>query len=129
MADNAKPVLLSSTKQPRFIDPNASLSKQQEMFLALMRDPPENSRVITIVPAMAEWLLASFNVGGNRKKKPMRIQRYADSMSEDTWMLTGEPLIFGKQRLLDRTGCPVVYGPASRSAPTSCLASILMSSR
>jgi hypothetical protein len=104
MADNAKPVLLSTTKQPRFVDPNAPLAKQQEMFLALMRDPPENSRVITIVPALADWLIATFNVegsGGNRKKKPKRIERYSDSMKGGTWLLTGEPLIFGKQKLLD----------------------------
>jgi hypothetical protein len=100
MAENAKatPLLV---KQQRFVNPNDPLSKQKEMFSALMRDPPENSRVITIIPALAEWLLASFNISGNRKKKPARIQRYADSMADNTWMLTGEPLIFGKQRLLD----------------------------
>ena len=73
--------------------------------MALMRDPPENSRVITIVPAMADWLITTFNVEGaqgNRKeKKPKRIERYSDSMKDGTWLLTGEPLIFGKQKLLD----------------------------
>ena len=103
MAETAKAVLLP-VKQQRFIDPNAPLAKQQEMFMALMRDPPENSRVITIVPAMADWLITTFNVEGaqgNRKKKPKRIERYSDSMKDGTWLLTGEPLIFGKQKLLD----------------------------
>jgi len=100
MAENAKTTLLP-VKQQRYIDPNAPLAKQQEIFLALMRDAPENSRVITVIPALAEWLLASFNIDGNRKPKPVRIQRYSDSMANGTWLLTGEPLIFGRQKLLD----------------------------
>lgn len=99
MAD-ARPTPLP-VKQPRFIDTKESLDKQQEVFQALMRDPPENSRVITIVPAMAEWLLDNFNTSGNRKKKPARIQRYADSMTDNRWQVTGEPIIFSKVRLLD----------------------------
>ena len=40
-------------KQPRFIDPNAPLAKQQEVFKLLMKDPPENSRVLTITPSFS----------------------------------------------------------------------------
>ena len=86
----------------RFIDPNAPLAKQQEMLLALMRDPPENSRIITITPALAEWILNTFNTAGvNRKPKPARIQRYREAMEHSAWLLTGEPIIFGKEQLLD----------------------------
>jgi hypothetical protein len=39
---------------------------------------------------------------GNRKRKPLRIVRYANAMSEDAWVVTGEPIIFSKTgRLLD----------------------------
>ena len=87
---------------PRYIDPNAPLAKQQDAFLALMRDPPENSRVVTITPGLAEWILNSFNPEGvNRKAKPVRIQRYKEAMESNAWMLTGEPLIMGRQQLLD----------------------------
>ena len=88
-------------KQPRFIDPNAPLAKQQEVFKLLMKDPPENSRVLTITPSFADWLLDTYNTTGNRKRKPTRIRRYAEAMERGDWMLTGEPLIFGRQKLLD----------------------------
>ena len=87
--------------QPRFIDPNAPLTKQQETFKLLMKDPPENSRIITITPPFAAWLLETYNTKGNRKRKPARIRRYAEAMERDDWMLTGEPLIFGRNKLLD----------------------------
>jgi hypothetical protein len=86
---------------PRFIDPNAPLAKQQEIFKLLMKDPPENSRVITITPSFADWLLDTYNTTGNRKRKPARIRRYAEAMERGDWMLTGEPLIFGRQKMLD----------------------------
>jgi hypothetical protein len=87
---------------PRFIDPNAPLAKQQEIFKLLMKDPPENSRVITITPSFADWLLDTYNTNtGNRKRKPARIRRYAEAMERDDWLLTGEPLIFARNKLLD----------------------------
>ena len=86
----------------RFIDPNAPLAKQQEIFKLLIKDPPENSRVVTITPALAAWLLDTYNSNmGNRKRKPARIRRYAEAMEREDWMLTGEPLIFGRNKLLD----------------------------
>lgn len=92
---------LKPQPQPRFIDPNAPLSKQQDIFKQLMKNPPENSRIITITPALAEWILETYNTTGNRKQKPARIRRYAAAMEKDEWMLTGEPLIFGRQKMLD----------------------------
>ena len=95
---------ISSIQQrptPRYIDPSAPLQKQQEMFRLLMKDPPENSRIITVIPAFAGWLLETYNTSGNRKHKPARIRRYAEAMEHSNWLLTGEPLIFGKQKLLD----------------------------
>ena len=88
-------------KQARYIDPNAPLAKQQEIFKLLMKDPPENSRIITITPKFAAWLLETYNTTGNRKRKPARIRRYAEAMEHSDWLLTGEPLIFGRHKLLD----------------------------
>lgn len=79
----------------RFIDPNAPLHKQQEIFELLLRNPPENSRTVTITPELAAWLLDKHNSEGNRKRKPARIKRYASAMERGEWLLTGEPLIFG----------------------------------
>jgi hypothetical protein len=79
----------------RFVDPNAPLHKQQEMFEALLKNPPENSRTIAISPQLAAWILDKYNNKGNRKRKPARIRRYAEAMDRGEWLLTGEPLIFG----------------------------------
>ena len=94
---------LPAKPHPRFIDPNAPLAKQQEIFKLLIKDPPENSRIVTITPALAAWLLETYNKegSGNRKRKPARIRRYAEAMEREDWMLTGEPLIFGRNKLLD----------------------------
>jgi len=89
------------TKSPRFIDPNAPLAKQQEIFKLLLKDPPENSRIVTITPPFATWVLETYNKSGNRKHKPARIRRYAEAMEHSDWLLTGEPLIFGRNKLLD----------------------------
>jgi hypothetical protein len=88
-------------KPARYIDPNAPLAKQQEIFKLLIKDPPENSRIITITPKFAAWLLETYNTTGNRKRKPARIRRYAEAMEHSDWLLTGEPLIFGRHKLLD----------------------------
>ena len=86
---------LPPPKAPRFIDSNAPLLKQIEVLLELIRNPPENSRIITFTPALADWVLTERN-GANRKLKPARIKRYAESMEAGKWMLTGETIIFSK---------------------------------
>lgn len=86
---------LPPPKTPRFIDPNAPLATQIEMLLELIKNPPENSRIVTFSPALADWVINERN-GSNRKLKPARIKRYADAMSNNRWMLTGETIIFSK---------------------------------
>lgn len=86
---------LPPPKAPRFIDPNAPLATQIEMLLELIKNPPENSRIVTFSPALADWVLTERN-GANRKLKPTRVKRYAEAMTNNKWMLTGETIIFSK---------------------------------
>ena len=88
---------LPPPKAPRFIDPNAPLQQQIEMLTELIRNPPENSRIITFTPALADWVLTTLN-GANRKPKPARIKRYAEAMANDEWYLTGETIVFSRGR-------------------------------
>jgi len=61
--------------------------------------PPENSRVFTITPVIAEYLLNKYNAG-NRPKKPTNITRYANHMAAGTWMLTGDTIKFSDKFVL-----------------------------
>lgn len=61
--------------------------------------PPENSRVFTITPAMAAYLVARHNLH-NRPKKPAKIRQYAEDMSEGRWGLTGDTLKWSKAGVL-----------------------------
>lgn len=67
-----------------------------EKFIA---HPPENSRVFTITPDMATEILERYNEG-NRAQKPVKIAEYADHMSADTWMLTGDTIKFSDEKIL-----------------------------
>lgn len=55
--------------------------------------PPENSRVFTITPGIAEELLKLYN-HGNRSPKPANIKRYAADMTANEWAETGDNLKF-----------------------------------
>lgn len=59
----------------------------------LIANPPENSRVITVTPALAEWVL-DLNAH-NRPKKPVAIRKYMADMISDRWGLTGDTIKFG----------------------------------
>lgn len=99
--------------------------KTRERVLHYIEHPPENSRVFKISPAFAGELLRDFNKG-NRPRKPRDIQRYADAMAADLWLLTGDTLKFsdagklrdGQNRLMAcvRAGTPfrshVIFGIA-----------------
>ncbi|MDB4261353.1 hypothetical protein N9878_00660 [bacterium] len=56
-------------------------------------NPPENSRVITFTPQVAEWVLETYN-DGNRPRKPANIKKYADDMKNNKWGLTGDTIKF-----------------------------------
>lgn len=80
---------------PRFIDPNTSLAKQAAVLDLLRKNPPENSRRVTVTPALAEHILITCN-NANRPRRPQAVKRYAEDMAADLWRLTGEPVIFGR---------------------------------
>lgn len=103
------------------LDDSAAMGRLEKYI----REAPENSRVFTITPAMAEDILERFNLK-NRPRKPGKISEYAEHMTAQTWGLTGDTLKFSdKQRLRDgqnrlmacvRAGVPftthVVFGIA-----------------
>jgi hypothetical protein len=63
--------------------------------------PPENSRVFTITPAMSRYIVVRYNQH-NRPKKPGHIGRYARDMEKGHWVVTGDNLKFSDaQRLRD----------------------------
>lgn len=85
----------------RFVDPAASLERQIESLLALINDPPTNSRAVTISPKLAQWILDNRN-SHNRKMRPNKIKRWAAAMREKRWAHTGDTIKFARSgELLD----------------------------
>jgi hypothetical protein len=62
-------------------------------------DPPENSRIFTITPTMAPYLLDKYNVTNRPKKRAKQVEFAAD-MSDDLWFLTGDTLKFSDKRIM-----------------------------
>jgi hypothetical protein len=75
------------------------LAKQWSVLESLIHNPPENSRIITIVPGIAQKILDELN-GNNRGKRPAKIRRFAEFMANDCWRLTGDTIKFGKSEAL-----------------------------
>lgn len=97
--ENIKRLPIEGVTPPRYIDPNASLEKQHSILEELIKNPPENSRVISISSALAEWILRELNPQ-NRNKRPAKIKRFAADMDAGKWELTGDTIKFGKSGLL-----------------------------
>lgn len=98
-----KPAPVSALPQidtgPRFIDPNAPLDRQIAVLDALRRNPPENSRRVTVSPLLAEHILLTLT-DKNRKRRSAAVKQYAEDMAAGRWRLTGENIKFGKSGLL-----------------------------
>lgn len=89
------------SKVQRVIDPNAPLKAQVSVLSLLIKDPPENSRIITITPELAAHVLANLN-DNNRRQRPAKIKAWSVVMSADEWKLTGDTIKFGRDgRLID----------------------------
>jgi hypothetical protein len=84
---------------PRYIDPNAPLEKQVAVLDQLRKNPPENSRRVTITPHLAEHILLSLN-SNNRPRRSNSVKQYADDMAGGRWRLTGDTIKFGKSGIL-----------------------------
>lgn len=95
-ANQALPVVDNG---PRFIDPNAPLEKQVSVLDLLRKNPPENSRRVTITPGLAEHILLNC-ADMNRRRRPSAVRRYAEDMAGGQWRLTGDSIKFGKSGFL-----------------------------
>ena len=62
-------------------------------------NPPENSRVFWITPAMAKYLREKYNLD-NRPEKPTKIGQYAKAMLSGEWRLTGDTVKFSNRGIL-----------------------------
>jgi len=72
-----------------------------ELLSKYIGSPPENSRIVTITPEVAAWIMETYN-DGNRPKKPAQIRKYAAAMAANGWGLTGDTIKFSdKGRLRD----------------------------
>ncbi len=89
------------TPERRYIDPKAQPEHQYEQLRSFTSQPPQSgsSRIITITPALAALILERLN-SNNRKRRPSNIKRFAEAMTKDNWLLTGDSIKFSKNRLL-----------------------------
>lgn len=79
-----------------------NLKKPEDVLDRIRRyieSPPENSRVATISPVIAEVILKEFN-HQNRPKKPVKIAEYAAAMAAGQWALTGDTIKFSNAHRL-----------------------------
>ena len=72
------------------------IKRRLERFIA---GPPRNSRVFKITPAIAAWILDTYN-RYNRSMKPRAIARFARHMGDSNWAITGDCLKFSDKALL-----------------------------
>jgi hypothetical protein len=90
--------LITATHR-RFINPKDPLEQQIEALLDLIANPPENSRIITISPELADWILQNRNTN-NRNRRPKKIKRFSEKMAAGEFLLTGDTIKFGKSGIL-----------------------------
>lgn len=86
-------------KPKREINSSMTLEDQVAALDALIKSPPQNSRVIEFSPKLAEYILANLNQN-NRKRKPAKIKKYASDLAEGVWGLTGDTVKFGSNGML-----------------------------
>jgi len=84
-----------SEERCRDLSPEATVARIKRYIM----NPPENSRVFTITPAVARELLTEFN-SENRARKPRSLQRYMGDMKDQNWFVTGDTLKFSDRALL-----------------------------
>jgi hypothetical protein len=72
----------------------------QEVIAHYIKEPPENSRIFTITPNLAQWILDTYHdKDNNRSKKPQKIKQYAADMVDGKWGKTGDTLKFSDKGL------------------------------
>lgn len=86
---------------PRFIDPKAPVERQIEALMALIKNPPENSRRVTFTPELCIHIIEHLKLNeGNRNPRAGAIARYAEDMANGDWRLTGDTIKFGRSGIL-----------------------------
>jgi hypothetical protein len=77
-------------------DRDADTMKKIEKYI---NKSPENSRVFTITPYMAQYILDNYNLH-NRRKSEEDVLKYTRAMCDHRWYLTGDTLKFSNTHLL-----------------------------
>lgn len=81
------------------INSSETLEAQVGLLDYLIKNPPETSRIVEFGPDLAEYILTNLN-HKNRPRKSTKIIQYANDMSAEKWLLTGETIAFGSDGLL-----------------------------
>lgn len=90
---------MSAVRELVAVQSNYSDEDTLRRITRYITSPPENSRVFTITPGVAEELLRTHNEH-NRPKKPTNIAKYAGHMSSGSWAVTGDTIKFSDAGLL-----------------------------
>ena len=92
--EKGKTMLKALASKQRQISSDLPFDEQIENLNSLIKNPPQNSRVVEITPEVAHYILENLNIG-NRSLKKARIVQYAADMMSDNWSLTNATLAFG----------------------------------
>jgi hypothetical protein len=100
-SNNITPLRAASAgnQMERKIKPSMALGDQIAILSDLIKNSPENSRIIEFSPKLAEYVLTELN-DKNRPMKPTKIRSYANDLSGGLWGLTGDTIKFGKDGFL-----------------------------
>jgi len=86
---------IAEVQQTAEFDPEKTMFRI-ENYIA---NPPENSRIFTVTPEIAERILDKYNTA-NRSRKQQNIAKFAAHMEVGTWMLTGDTIKFSDRGFL-----------------------------
>lgn len=91
--------MLNVVSKQRQLSADMDEGEQIANLNSLIKNPPQNSRVIEVSPALAAYVLENLNLG-NRSKKTEKIKVYAKDMVNRNWSLTNATLAFGNDGFL-----------------------------
>ena len=91
--------MLKMVSKQRQLSADLTAEEQVANLSSLIKNPPQNSRVIEVSPKLAEYVLENLNIG-NRSKKVEKIKVYSNDMVSGNWSLTNATLAFGSDGYL-----------------------------
>ena len=92
--EKGKTMLKVLASKQRQISSDIPVDEQIDNLNSLIKNPPQNSRIVEITPEVAHYILENLNIG-NRSLKKARIVQYAADMVGNNWSLTNATLAFG----------------------------------